>query len=119
MLIAISGLLFSSINGSGFEQITKSKKGEYTEQALIGGAMSVIKGRPLDKITLTAQWLGLDALSRINDLDVLLTGYHQMSDQGGNNLGLWTLDAYTDNGSDIFGGAAVCHKVTLNLTEYR
>ena len=81
--------------------------------------MSVNTGRPLDKLVLSAQWVGLDAASNIADLDVLLTGNHLLSDQDGNNLGKWTLESLSDHGTDIFGGAAICHKVTLNLLEYR
>lgn len=119
MFISIGGIVFSSIDGNGFSEITQVRKGEYKELALVRGAMSQRTGRGLDKITLTAQWLGLEAGDHISDLDLLLTGYHQMSDQEGNNLGLWTIDSYQDHGSDVFGGVTMCHRVTLSITEYR
>lgn len=119
MIISIGGLVFNALNGNGFNQVNNTKRGEYTELKLADGAMSQRQGRGLDKKVLSAQWLGVEATDHVKLLDTLLTGYHVMSDLAGNNLGLWTLDSYTDNGTDVFGGVTVCHNVTLNLTEYR
>ena len=119
MIISIGGLIFSSVKGTGFDSIQKTFKGEYTELKLVDGAMSQKTGRPLNKLTFSAQWIGLETTDTIKLLDKLLTGFHQASDQDGNNLGQWTCDQFTDNGTDIFGGATVCHKITISLTEYR
>lgn len=119
MIYSIGGLIFSSIGGTGFKSFNRSYKGEYTEQKLVDGAMSVKSGRPLDKFTWTAQWLGMDKQSHINDLLKLVKGSHQASDQDGLNLGVWTVDSITVNSEDVFAGAPVCHNVTISLSEYR
>lgn len=119
MLISISGLVFGSVKGDGFNSIARTKHGSHKEQKLVDGAKSQFTGRKLDKLNLDAFWIGADVSSKISELDILLTGEHQISDQDGNNLGVWTCDSITDNGTDVFGGGLLCHKVTLKLTEYR
>ena len=119
MIYSIGGLIFNSVQGSGFDNYSATFKGEYTEQKIVDGAMSVRTGAGLHKLSFNAQWLGLEATAVIDDLKVLLTGIHQVSNQHGHNLGKWTCDSYTDNGSSVFGGEMICHNITLSLTEYR
>ncbi|EGR0199578.1 hypothetical protein ACXIVC_21895 [Vibrio parahaemolyticus] len=119
MIFAIGGFVFSSADKTALTSLSTTKKGEYTEQKLIDGAMSVKSGRPLSTKTITALWLGTKATDKIKDLDLLLEGFHILSDAEGRHLGEWTVDSITDLGSDSFAGAFQCHKVTVQLREYR
>ncbi|EJZ9093466.1 hypothetical protein OIX85_003877 [Vibrio parahaemolyticus] len=119
MIFSLGGFVFSSAEQTALTSLSTTKKGEYTEQKLVDGAMSVKTGRPLTTKTLDATWLGTKADDNIKDLDVLLEGHHILSDKDGRHLGEWTLDSITDRGSDSFAGVFQCHKVTLQLREFR
>lgn len=119
MIFSLGGFVFSSAERTALTSLSTTKKGEYSQQKLVDGAMSYKSGRPLDTKTLEAKWLGLSAEQSVEDLEQLLEGFHILSDSDGRHRGEWTLDSLTVLGTDSFAGAFQCHKVTLQLSEYR
>lgn len=119
MLYSLGQHVFSSLDGTGLNQISNTINSGWREQKIIGGAMSIDDGQPLQKMTLNAMWLSENAEEFVMNLGSLVDGFHQMSDQQGRNLGVWTVNSIQRTGTDVYGSGLRCQTVTISLTEYR